>query len=113
MTVPTFTWLPDIDSRLACEPTVSVTKFGDGYEARAANGINSQPDKWSLTFTRSREESSEILAFLRERGAIKSFVWVNPLGETGAYVCRAWDVTSKRGMLQVMCDFQRVFEVVQ
>lgn len=110
MTKPIFQWFPDVESQQECEPTVSVTKFGDGYEARAAASLNSQPQKWTLGFDRDRTTIKEILAFLRARGAVESFTWTTPLEETGTYVCRKWKTTQRRGTIELTCDFEQVFE---
>lgn len=107
----TFTWYPDAGSSHECKPRVSVTKFGDGYEQRTPEGINTLPMQWSLTFSREKTEALEILAFLRERGGSKSFNWTNPLEEAGIYVCREWNPTQLRGgAIQIVCSFEQVFE---
>ncbi|MDL2285076.1 phage tail protein [Oxalobacter sp. OttesenSCG-928-P03] len=106
----TFDWFPDIDGQQEIRPSVNVTKFGDGYEHRAAVGINTQKRNWTLTFNRSREEVKEIEQFLREHNAVSAFTWRTPLGDSGRYVCRSWKVTSKKGMLSLSCTFEQVFE---
>lgn len=110
MSLPEFTWFPDVGSQQNCDPRVQSTKFGDGYELRVPIGINHMPMKWSLTFDRSREEAAAILAFLRERGGYLAFTWTNPLEEPGTYVCRKWSTASNRGALRVSCEFEQVFE---
>ena len=110
MPLQTFSWKPDIESQQSCKPSVQVTKFGDGYEARLAMGINTMPMKWSLQFTKGRTEALDIVNFLRARGAVQAFNWTNPLDEAGVYVCREWKVTSKAGGLLISCEFEQVFE---
>jgi len=110
MSRPVFTWFPDVDSQLDAKPNVTVTKFGDGYEARAPDGLNSQPQKWSLTFFRTRTEGKDIIAFLKARGAVEAFDWTTPLEDAGVYVCRGWRAKPNSGTLEITCDFEQVFE---
>lgn len=110
MTFPVFTWFPDVEGQGDIQPDVNVQKFGDGYEQRTAIGINFIKDKWSLTFTRAREEGLAILKFLRARGALNAFTWTNPLGETGTYKCASWKPKSLPGGLEITADFEQVFE---
>lgn len=108
----TFNWYPDIASDNTETPTVNVTKFGDGYEARVANVINVIPQSWSVTFTRGRDsgECQAIWAFLRARKGVQAFNWTNPFGEAGVYVARKWTSTSNEGFLTVKTTFEQVFE---
>lgn len=85
----TFTWLPDYQPTVEIEPRVKTSRFGDGYEQRVEDGINTQPKAWHLTFgVRSRAEAVAIRAFLRAH-ASTSFDWADPDGETLRYVCRS------------------------
>ena len=106
----TFAWFPDQGSQHECSPLVTVTKFGDGYELRSSSGINVTPQKWSLTFSVTREIGADILQFVRSRKGQESFYWTNPLSEVGTYVCRTWKATMDRGMMVVACTFEQVFE---
>lgn len=110
MTKQVFGWFPDVDSTMGIKPSVSQTKFGDGYEARVAIGINSLPQKWKLTFTRDRITGLAILSFLETMGGVENFTWINPHNRSGTYVCREWSSQQQQGMLQVTCDFEQVFE---
>lgn len=107
----TFTWYPDAGGVETTTPTVSVTKFGDGYEARLAKGINAVPTKWALTFTRAVGEAQSIRAFLVRQAGVTAFIWTTPLVETGVWVCRNWKLTRDRGTTQVTCEFERVYEI--
>lgn len=107
----TFNWYPDVESRHKVKPLVSTSRFGDGYEQRTPNGLNSTPMVWSVSFTRQRSIGLAILAFLRGCKGSEAFNWTSPLNEAGKYVCKAWDMrTMKGGHLQITCDFEQVFE---
>lgn len=108
----TFSWYPDVGSQQDCKPNVAATKFGDGYESRAAIGINSAAMKWTVKFDRAAPESKQVLAFLRARGGVEAFNWTNPLNEPGKYVCREWRTEQQaHGIMVVSCTFDQVFEV--
>lgn len=111
MAKTTFTWQPEWGSELAQKPDVNVTKFGDGYELRTPVGINNAPEKWTLKFTTSSQQYPAVLAFIRARGAVESFYWTTPLGETKLFVCRSWRMTRNKGHHSISLDFEQVFEV--
>lgn len=106
----TFTWFPDVASECSEAPAVNITKFGDGYEARIANVINSNAQSWSVKFTKGRAEALLIRDFLRKQGAIQSFLWANPFNETSKYVCDKWSTTPDRGKITISAVFREVFE---
>lgn len=110
MSKETFGWWPDAASEASEEPRVNVTKYGDGYESRTSDTINTNPGTWTLTFTKGRAEGLEIRAFLRARGALEAFIWTNPFGETGTYVCRKWKFVPDRGKLTGSATFEQVYE---
>ena len=104
----TFTWKPATGASLELEPSVEVAKFGDGYEQRLGYGINTQMDKWSLKFP---VEPLSVHAFLKTQGGQQSFLWTNPVGVSGIYVCRKWKLTHVGGdVYEVSADFEQVPE---
>lgn len=105
-----FIWHPDIDNESETEPSVNVTKFGDGYELRVPDGINTEKTSWSLTFSRVSEETREILAFLRKQAGVKAFQWTTPDGEKVVCVCRKWRKVRHAGFGEISCTFERVYE---
>lgn len=107
----TFIYYPDVGSKLKEKPNVTSAKFGDGYEQRASNGINTTAGTWSLTFTRQRSIGLAILTFLRGCKGVESFNWTNPFNETGVYVCRSWNPSPmKGGFIEITAEFEQVFE---
>jgi phage-related protein len=111
MTRKTFTWFPEYETQLNQTPSVTITKFGDGYEQRTANGINNAPEQWTLQFTMMNSVTPEVLAFVQARNAIESFYWTTPLGQTKVFVCRKWRTSRKQGHYVINLDFEQVFEV--
>lgn len=108
----TFTWFPDSAGEATEEPSVNVTKFGDGYEARTSDTLNVTKQNWQLTFTKGRAggEGEAIRAFLKARRGVESFIWTNQFNETSFYVCRKWTFKSDRGEVSVTALFEEVFE---
>lgn len=93
-----FTWFPDASVSVETEPVVRAAKFGDGYEQRVPDGINTMPEKWDLTFTGTREEIDPIAAFLRTHKGSLAFDWTTPDEMTGRFICRSWRKTRERGV---------------
>jgi phage-related protein len=106
----TFSFRPDYDSQLSQEPSVIVTKFGDGYEQRVTTGINNSPEKWSLTFTVGNPALPAALAFVQARKGVESFYWQNSFGVTNVYVCRRWNMSRTPGKQSLSMEFEQVFE---
>lgn len=111
--MPSFEWTPDFGSSKSSKPTVTPIKFGDGYEQRAANGINTNPKTWNLNF-RNRDVSDidDIEEFLDARGAVESFEWTPPrASDPIMVVCREWNRTiDHAGTDSLTATFEQVFE---
>lgn len=87
----TFTYPHDNGVEMTQKPRVLSGQFGDGYEQRTADGINTQPEEWALTFTaQTVTERNAILAFFRARAGVEWFNWTSPFGTTGRWVCSEW-----------------------
>lgn len=89
----TFTYAPDQDVNLTKSPKVRAARFGDGYQQRAIEGINTQPRSWSLSFTRNAADIAAIEAFLVARGGVEAFDWTPYTGVAGRWVCSEWRLT--------------------
>lgn len=94
------------------KPNVRQVKFGDGYEQRQANGINTMPRNWSLSFAlRDDGEAEAIETFLEARRGVEAFDWIDPRGKQGRYVCRSWRrVKDRYNLNTITCAFEQVFE---
>lgn len=105
-----FTWQPSFNVSVTEEPRTLNAAFGDGYEQRVADGINTTKKIWNLQFNnRLLAEANAIVAFLRARGAVESFTWTDPDGDTLKYICRNWP-RSFYGLIAV--SFTLTFEQV-
>ncbi len=106
-----FTWLASYDATKTVTPTVKVIKFGDNYEQRQGSGINRQPRKFDLAFTRKTEEIDAIESFISARGAVEAFKYTHPGQPAGVFVCREWkrtDITF--GVHGFAAAFEEVYE---
>jgi phage-related protein len=112
MSNPIFTWTPNLGASQSVKPIVHQTKFGEGYEARVAFGINTKPKVWSLQFSKASGEALAILGFLDTSGGVSAFTWVDPLGISNTYICREWSsMQTEFGVYQVTAKFEQIFEV--
>jgi phage-related protein len=109
----TFTYAPDYSAQQTVKPRVRIAKFGDGYEQRQADGINTQAQVWALTFAnRSNTDTAAITGFLAARGAVEAFTWTPPDSTASIkVVCREWQKTMNRFNLNtISATFEQVFE---
>ena len=91
-----FFWIPSYSPTISTEPAVRTLKFGDGYEQRSPDGINTNLLKVSLTYdNRDEAETTAISHILHQRGGSEAFVYLppSPYSSMKKFVCRRWDVT--------------------
>lgn len=107
-----FTWVPSYGSAVTKKPSVTATKFGDGYEQRIAEGINTTPRKWQLSFTSKPNAVADAIDdFLNARNAREAFIWTPTHGTAGKWVCREWSVQQTGPFTRsVQATFDEVFE---
>ena len=89
------------------------TKFGDGYEQRSANGINSTQRIWPLTYRYSPTEMTELVTFLKSTGGVQSFTWTPPVGATGLFIVKDGQMSrtiANPGYEELSVTFEEVFE---
>lgn len=92
MPAPIFTWAVAFAAQVSLKPRVLSAKFGDGYEQRVADGINSALESWAITVNSISEVAgaSAIEAFLRTQAGVTAFQWTTRYGRTALFVCREW-----------------------
>lgn len=86
---------PDYSSSMNKQPKVRKIGFGDNYEQRVADGLNANPDKWTLNWNELTDaEITSLLAFFDSLGGVATFTWQSPYATTAKkYVCDKWDST--------------------
>jgi len=109
----TFTWVPDHGASSDVNTRVNSLAFGDGYEQRSTDGLNTVSEDWSLNFTlRTKAEITAIADFLRERGGYERFDWTTPMGDALVFICKRWSpVATHDGNWSLSCVFEQRFEV--
>lgn len=88
-----FNFVPNYGMSKSTQPRVNVAKFGDGYEQRTPNGINTMLSKYDLKFELSDAELSTVITFLESKGGATAFTWVPPGESQILVVCREWSVS--------------------
>jgi len=106
-----FTWLPTSNPVINKKPRVLTVSFGDGYEQRVGDGINTINTDWNLTFKGTLAEIQEIDAFLTSKAGVTSFTWT-PFGFSEIkVVCDDWSQpVISANTSTITTKFRRVFE---
>jgi phage-related protein len=110
--------VPDRGQKRNNKPRVFVANFGDGYEQRIANGINSLEQTIDVAFTtRPKADIDDIVAFFESKGGVTNFNFTlsdsNAGGseETIKVVCDTWDQTWVYDDYYTLnAQFRRVYE---
>lgn len=66
------------DSSVAVTPRTLRVDFGDGYNQRAGDGLNTTPGKWSLKWDLKATDATTLIAFFKTHGGHTSFDWTPP-----------------------------------
>jgi len=77
--VPNFFWKPSYQTSISLEPRIKVMQFGNGYQQRVPDGINTNLIDFDANFENRKEpEAISILHFLNQMNAQTSFVYNVP-----------------------------------
>jgi phage-related protein len=108
---------PDIDptwaTSVSISPRVLKNPYGDGYEQRIPDGLNTVREIWSVSFEGiAYTECLEIKNFLKARAGAEAFNWAPP-GETEIQVkCESFTVEKTSGNTgNVKATFEQVFDL--
>lgn len=86
-----FTYSPDYAKAVVTrQPRVRNASFGDGYQQRVADGINTDFEVWDLTFIRRTSDAAALDAQLRGYGGVTSFTWTPYGHDEIRVVCQQW-----------------------
>lgn len=106
----TFTWMHDRSPTGDVSFRFKETEFGDGYNQRSPDGINSVVDKWPLAFTGEAAFINAISDFLDARAGVDPFNWTSPNGVSGRYLASKYSRTNLgSGVGRVSVTFERDF----
>jgi len=77
--VPDFWWKPSYNTKVSATPRVKINQFGNGYQQRIQDGLNTNLLDFQLVFeNRSENETVSILHFLHQRNGQQSFIYNLP-----------------------------------
>lgn len=111
MTTSTFTWSPRIEPTGTATYRVRKAQFGDGYEQRAADGINNKVQSWPLSFVGGGSYVTPIRDFLDTCAGWQSFYWTPPLGTQGLYRCSSHAIRRLEGdNYELSATFEQSFQ---
>lgn len=110
--------VPDKSMARSTAPKVLLASFGDGYEQRLANGINSLAENYSLSFkTRTKEEIDDIVGYFDSLKGVTAFPFTIPdtngAGDetTIKVVCDNYSISyDYDGFYSCSATFRRVYE---
>lgn len=105
----TFTYIPVYGATETTRARVLKAQFGDGYAQRVADGINTQPRTWALSFSKTQTDIEDILTFLQTEGGVTSFTWQPPRGLSGQWICEEWSNSVNDGYDSLTVQFMEVF----
>jgi phage-related protein len=92
----TFAYIPSYGAQLNKKPKVQEMNFGDGYTQRIKEGINNNPEEWSLSWDSIDDVlANAIMDFFDAVADGTSFNWTNPRGVAGLYWCPQYSRTQE------------------
>lgn len=86
-----FKWVPLAETSTSRKPRIRRVSFGDGYEQRSKDGLNSNLAPISLKFDGMDREMDLLEQFLKDRAGVESFYYAHKFGENKLYVCEEWN----------------------
>ncbi|WP_392559397.1 phage tail protein [Orbus mooreae] len=104
-----FHWCVAPNMQVPIQPKVKTIKFGDGYEQRIQDGINSDLRSYSISLTVRRDEDLWIDQFLTLHAGYKAFLWRNPHTHKEVKVkCQSWSVNVMNTTATITATFEEV-----
>jgi phage-related protein len=107
-----FDWAESDGSDVGFKTRVNKVRYGDGYEQRAADGLNPVMQSWRLKFDDvDNAIGNDLIAFLIARGGVEAFDWTPKWATTAIKViCEDWNRSIARGDLSnISATFEQRF----
>jgi len=106
-----FNYQPLYGANKSTKPRVLMAQFGDGYEQRIPDGINTQKQIWGLIFTDSATNIMAIDAFLQLKNGSTNFTWTPQGASEIKVLCREWNLSRDTiDTFTLQATFEQVFE---
>jgi len=116
-TVGSLQVLPDKGLTRQSTPRVLRVQFGDGYEQRVAEGLNSLQETYNIAYSnRPKAEIDDIVAFMDDKKGVTKFDYVIPDTNNGGettikVVCEQYNLTYVNDSSYTFtATFRRVYE---
>lgn len=108
----TFSYTPSYPAQAERAPKVRGISYGDGYELRTEDGINSFKEVWNLSFfSMELSDGNAIDDFLKTHKGVNYFQWTTPKGLLANFICKAWTYSLDRGnKVTITAKFEQVFD---
>lgn len=111
MAIQRFTWptqtgeSPDISYR------VRTSQFGDGYKQLVGDGPNNKVQSYPITFTGTKSEVLEVMAFFDAHAGSVAFLWTTPLGDLALFTCaKPVPTPMGGGVFKISATFDQAFQ---
>lgn len=106
-----FNFVPSWGSDLDTEARVNSSKFGDGYEQRVGDGLNTMPLMWNLKFeTLTSANADTIENFFRTKNGTTPFTWTPPGKAEIKVIARKWKRSYPDYSQSISVVFEQVFD---
>ncbi|WP_216641704.1 phage tail protein [Pandoraea apista] len=90
MATETFDFCVKVGSSGSTNFRTRKAQFGDGYEQRVGDGLNTVVQSWTVNSTNNKEKLMPLKEFLDRHAGHKAFYWTPPMGEQGLYYCETY-----------------------
>ena len=110
MALKTLPWCPQPGYSVDEEPKRKVLNFGNGYQQRMEDGINTLLRKYSVTFKVKNKESAQFRNFMKEHGGALAFYFKDVAlgGELVKVVCPKFPRSVTKTHTTFTCEFEEV-----
>ena len=106
MALKTLPWCPQPGYSVDEEPKRKVLNFGNGYQQRMEDGINTLLRKYSVTFKVKNKESAQFRNFMKEHGFYFKAVALG--GELVKVVCTKFPRSVTKTHTTFTCEFEEI-----
>ncbi len=114
MPLDAFPGVNPTDVDVTVEPRVLTANLGDGYQQRAADGLNTMPKTASLAWENlTIAEANTIENFFLGKGGHTAFTFTIPKESTSLkWICTQWTRSPKAGgYVNMKATFKQVFDL--
>lgn len=80
-------------SKRKTSPRVLRIDFGDGYNQRSGDGLNTMPEMWDFYFQCDKDDWTTLIDFFEDHGGTTYWQWTGPTGLIRKYIAKSWNET--------------------